>query len=56
MMSHAKQASKRRSRAKAVTVLGVCGSVVAGGRRVQGSRWSGRRYTDGEHGAGNYSR
>ena len=31
-------------------------SVVAGGRRVQGSRWSGRRYTDGEHGTGNYSR
>ena len=31
-------------------------SVVAGGRRIQGSRWSGRRYTDGEHGTGNYSR
>ena len=30
--------------------------VVAGGRRVRGSRWSGRRYTEGEHGTGNYSR
>ncbi len=30
--------------------------VVAGGRRIRGSRWSGRRYTDGEHGTGNYSR
>jgi hypothetical protein len=30
--------------------------VVACGRRIRGSRWSGRRYTDGEHGTGNYSR
>jgi hypothetical protein len=30
--------------------------VVAGGRRIGGSRWSGRRYTDGELGTGNYSR
>jgi hypothetical protein len=31
-------------------------SVVAGRRRIQGSRWSGRRDTDGEDGTGNYSR
>ncbi len=36
--------------------IGSCWSVVAGGRRIRGSRWSGRRYTDGEHGTGNYSR
>ena len=30
--------------------------VVAGGRRIQDSRWCSRRYTDGERGTGNYSR
>jgi hypothetical protein len=30
-MSHAKRSSKRRSRAKAVTVLGVAGALLAGG-------------------------
>jgi hypothetical protein len=34
--------------------IGGRGGVVAGGRRVQGSRLPGRRYTDREH--GNYSR
>jgi hypothetical protein len=30
--------------------------VVAGGQRIQDSRWSGRRYTDREAGTSNYSR
>ena len=53
-MSHAKQASKRKGRRKAVTVLGVAGMLALAGGAGRGCRWSGRRYTDGEH--GNYSR
>ena len=34
--------------------IGSRGDVGASGRRGRGCRWSGRRYTDGEH--GNYSR
>jgi hypothetical protein len=36
--------------------VGSSWGVVPGGRRIRGSRWFGRRYTDGERGTGNYSR
>ena len=52
-MSHAKQTSKRRSSDESRNGIGSRWGVVAGGRPI---RWSGRRYTDGEHGTGNYSR
>ena len=49
-MLHAKQASKRKPRGKAVPMLGAAGFVVvAGERSIRSNQWVGGGYADAEH-------